>query len=174
MDVLTWSVWTFDEDDLITRIEIYRDHEEDKAREAAGLRRPGMSQENVEVVHQVIDAVARQDLSRLIELTDPEVEWQSFMADLGGGGTYRGHDGIHQYLQDVSEAWDLLLSEVEDTLVVGDLVLVVAQVRYRGKGSRVEARSPAGFLVKLRGGRVLKIRAFRDPEHALEAVGLGE
>jgi len=174
LDVLTWSVWTFDEDDLITRIEIYRDHEEDKAREAAGLRRPGMSQENVEVVHQVIDAVARQDLSRLIELTDPEVEWQSFMADLGGGGTYRGHDGIHQYLQDVSEAWDLLLSEVEDTLVVGDLVLVVAQVRYRGKGSRVEARSPAGFLVKLRGGRVLKIRAFRDPEHALEAVGLGE
>jgi SnoaL-like domain len=38
MDVLTWSVWTFDEDDLITRIEIYLDHEEDRAREAAGLR----------------------------------------------------------------------------------------------------------------------------------------
>ena len=38
LDVITWSVWTFDEDGLITRIEIYRDHEEDKAREAAGLR----------------------------------------------------------------------------------------------------------------------------------------
>jgi ketosteroid isomerase-like protein len=38
MDVLTWSVWTFDEDGLITRIEIYLDHEEDRAREAAGLR----------------------------------------------------------------------------------------------------------------------------------------
>jgi ketosteroid isomerase-like protein len=37
LDVLTWSVWTFDEDGLITRIEIYRDHEEDRAREAAGL-----------------------------------------------------------------------------------------------------------------------------------------
>jgi ketosteroid isomerase-like protein len=37
MDVLTWSVWTFDEDGLITRIEIYLDHEEDRAREAAGL-----------------------------------------------------------------------------------------------------------------------------------------
>jgi ketosteroid isomerase-like protein len=37
LDVLTWSVWTFDEDGLITRIEIYLDHEEDKAREAAGL-----------------------------------------------------------------------------------------------------------------------------------------
>jgi len=118
--------------------------------------------------------VARQDLSRLLELTDPEVEWQSFMADLGSGGTYRGHEGIHQYVQDLSEAWDLLLSEVDDTLAVGDFVLIVAQVRYRGKGSGVEAKSPAGFLVKLRDGRILKMRAFRDPEHTIEAVGLRE
>ena len=38
LDVLTWSVWTFDEDGLITRIEMYLDHEEDRAREAAGLQ----------------------------------------------------------------------------------------------------------------------------------------
>jgi ketosteroid isomerase-like protein len=38
MDVIGWSVWTFDEDGLITRIELYLDHEEDKARESAGLR----------------------------------------------------------------------------------------------------------------------------------------
>jgi ketosteroid isomerase-like protein len=33
----SWSVWTFDEAGLITRIEIYLDHEEERAREAAGL-----------------------------------------------------------------------------------------------------------------------------------------
>jgi hypothetical protein len=38
MDVTGWSVWTFDEDGLITRIELYLSHEEDKARKAAGLR----------------------------------------------------------------------------------------------------------------------------------------
>ena len=37
LDVISWSVWTFDEEGLITRIEIYLDHEADKAREAAGL-----------------------------------------------------------------------------------------------------------------------------------------
>ncbi len=37
MDVRTWSVWTFDEDGLIARIEIDLDHEEERAREAAGL-----------------------------------------------------------------------------------------------------------------------------------------
>ena len=38
LDTITWSVWTFDEDGLITRIEIYLRHEKDKALEAAGLR----------------------------------------------------------------------------------------------------------------------------------------
>lgn len=37
LDVRSWSVWTFDEDGLVTRVEIYLDHEADKAREAAGL-----------------------------------------------------------------------------------------------------------------------------------------
>jgi ketosteroid isomerase-like protein len=37
LDVISWSVWTFDSDGLITRIEIYLDREEDRAREAAGL-----------------------------------------------------------------------------------------------------------------------------------------
>jgi ketosteroid isomerase-like protein len=37
LDVTSWSVWSFDEDGLVERIEIYLDHEEEKAREAAGL-----------------------------------------------------------------------------------------------------------------------------------------
>ena len=38
LDVMSWSVWTFNEDGLVTRIEIYLDHEKDKALEAVGLR----------------------------------------------------------------------------------------------------------------------------------------
>jgi hypothetical protein len=36
-DFLTWSVWTLDEQGRTRRIEIYLDHEEAKALEAAGL-----------------------------------------------------------------------------------------------------------------------------------------
>src|SRR5215207_5324974 len=38
LDVITWSVWTFDEDGLITRIELYLEHEKDRALEAARRR----------------------------------------------------------------------------------------------------------------------------------------
>jgi ketosteroid isomerase-like protein len=34
----------------------------------------------VEAVRDVLDAMARRDLARLLELLDPEIEWQSFFA----------------------------------------------------------------------------------------------
>jgi hypothetical protein len=37
LDVISWCAFTFGDDGLITRIEIYLDHDADKARAAAGL-----------------------------------------------------------------------------------------------------------------------------------------
>jgi hypothetical protein len=47
-----------------------------------------VSQENVEMAGQVLDALARRDVSRLVELSDPEVRWHSFFAEVtfGTGG----------------------------------------------------------------------------------------
>jgi ketosteroid isomerase-like protein len=64
-----------------------------------------MSRENVELAGQVMDALGRRDLSRLIAFADPEVEWRSFFAELGEGGVYRGHDGTRRYMSDLNEAW---------------------------------------------------------------------
>jgi ketosteroid isomerase-like protein len=133
-----------------------------------------MSEENIELTAAVVDAVAHQDLPRLIELTDPEVEWHSLFAQLGQRGVYRGHDGMRQYVTDLNDAWDFLKTEDTQAIAVGDLVLLVGQLRYRGKGSGVEAVSSTGYVVKFRKGRVLYMRAFRDPEQALEAAGLSE
>ncbi len=37
LDTMTWSVWTFNEDGLVTRIEIYLDRDKGEALEAVGL-----------------------------------------------------------------------------------------------------------------------------------------
>ena len=57
-----------------------------------------MSRENIELVREFLDAVTRRDLSRLIALSDPEVEWRSFFAIGEEGGVYRGHDAMPQYI----------------------------------------------------------------------------
>ena len=97
-----------------------------------------MPQENVEIARALIDAVARQDVTRLIELTDPEVEFHSFMAQLGEGGVYHGHDGIRRYVKDLGDAWEFLRTEIDSFLAAGPIVVLVGRLRYRGKGSGVE------------------------------------
>jgi ketosteroid isomerase-like protein len=130
-----------------------------------------MSRENVEAAHEVLSAVERRDRSRLVELTDPEIEWRSFFADLS---EYHGHDGLIQYLRDLDEAFEWLRPEVGDMLDVGDLVVGVGRIHYRGKESGAEADMPAGWLFRFSGGRLRGFRAFSDPEQALEDVGLRE
>jgi ketosteroid isomerase-like protein len=133
-----------------------------------------MSQENVELAREVFDAVTQQNLSRLIDLTDPEVEWQSFFALGEAGGVYRGHSGIQRYVSDINDAWELVHPDIHDGVGVGSVVVLVGQIHYRGRGSGVQTESPAGWMLKFRNGKVLRFRAFRDPEQALEAAGLRE
>jgi hypothetical protein len=40
--------------------------------------------------------------------------------------------------------------------------------------SGVDTESPAGHMVRFRKGKIVHMRSFRDPEAALEAVGLRE
>jgi ketosteroid isomerase-like protein len=133
-----------------------------------------MSRQNVEAVRQVLAAISQRDLSRLLELTDPEIEWRSFFAAVTETGEYHGHDGMREYVRDLNEAFEWLRPEIGDLLDAGDLVVGIGRIYFRGKGSGIETDSPAGWVFRFRDGRLLRFRAFRDPEQALEAVGLGD
>ena len=105
-----------------------------------------MSQETLKLAGRVLDALARRDVAGLIDLSDPEVQWHSFFAEVtfGAGGGYRGHDGIRQYIRDLNDAWEIVRADVDDGLEVGDIVLLVGRIHYRGKASGVETATPAG------------------------------
>jgi ketosteroid isomerase-like protein len=129
-----------------------------------------MTSQNLNLATEIVDAVARRDLSRLIELTDPDVEWRPFATGLMEEGAYRGHDGIRQYVRDLDDAWEVLRADVDDGLAIGATVLLVGRLRYRGRGSGVETENAAGWVIKFRDGRLISMRAFRDPEHAIGAL----
>jgi ketosteroid isomerase-like protein len=133
-----------------------------------------MSQENVEAVYRLLAAISERDLSRLLSLTHAEVEWRSFFAALSEGGGYRGHDGLRQYVADLSEAFETLRVEVGDLLDVGETVVGIGRIYYKGQGSGVEADAAAGWVFRFRGGKVVYFHAFRNPEAVFGAVGLAE
>jgi ketosteroid isomerase-like protein len=130
-----------------------------------------MSQENVEIAHQVMNALGRRDADTLVALADSEVEWHSFFAL---GSVYRGHDGTRQYMRDLADAWDVGRADVDDQLSVEDAVVLVGRIHYRGRGSGVESETAVGWVLEFRDGRILRFRAFREPGPALKAVGLQE
>jgi ketosteroid isomerase-like protein len=130
-----------------------------------------MSQENLELARQVLDALGAHDAERLVELSQPKVEWHSFFA-LSERGVYRGHDGTHRFMRDVTDAFDIAHAEVDDALGIGHIVVLVGRVHFRGKGSGADSTAAAGWVLTFRGGKLLSFRAFREPERALQAVGL--
>ena len=133
-----------------------------------------MSQENVELAREVLDMLGTRDGSRLVALADPDVEWHSFFAVGEGEGTYRGYEGTRRYMSDLDEAFEIARADVDAALGVGDVVVLVGRIHYRGKGSGVESETPVGWMLRFRNQKVLCFRAFRDPEQTLETLGLSE
>jgi ketosteroid isomerase-like protein len=134
-----------------------------------------MSRNTIALAHDVIDALERRDLGGLLELTDPEVEWRSaFAVSKGDDGVYRGHDGIRTYVKDINDAWEIVRLDVDHELAVGDIVLLIGRIRYRGKGSGIDGTTESGLLLKFSDGKVSRFRPFLDPKRALETLGLAE
>jgi ketosteroid isomerase-like protein len=129
-----------------------------------------MSEDNVEVARQLLEAVSARDLSRVLELTDPDVEWHSFFALQGEA--YHGHGGVRQYVTDIHEAFEDLRPQVDDLLDGGEVVIGIGSVHYRGRKSGVETDSAAGWMFRFRNGKVVGFRAFSEPEQRLKELGL--
>ncbi len=66
-----------------------------------------MSQENVDAMRTVYEAMARGDFWAAREVFDPEIEWSwsPSMSGLTGVGTYHGIEGVEAATRDVFEAW---------------------------------------------------------------------
>jgi ketosteroid isomerase-like protein len=137
-----------------------------------------MSQENVEIVRAMLEAVGPETDTDdwLNEFCDPEIEWHD-VPTYPSAGIHTGRDAVRRHALEFEDAWADWGIEIEDIRDAGDRV--VARIRYRGVGKQSGApitggiRNPAtGAVVELRGGRILRVVQFVTHAEALEAVGL--
>jgi ketosteroid isomerase-like protein len=128
----------------------------------------------IDLARRALSLLSEGEFEDLIAMTDPDVKWHSFFAELGKSGVYTGHEGMREYTRDLRDAWDLVRVELDDALEVGNMALLVGRIHYRGKTSGVETREPAGWSLSFRNGKVVEFRAFRDPERALQDIGASD
>jgi uncharacterized protein len=131
-----------------------------------------MSQENVEIVRRSLEHVDRTG-EPLWEVLDPGIEW---IIDPTGllAGTYRGHEGVKQFLERLRESFYEQHVEIDDLIDVGDSVVVLCRVRSRGRSSGMTVEQPVGWVYQVRKGRIVSGRVYFRQVEALEALGLSE
>ena len=98
-----------------------------------------MSQENVEIAHRIFDAVNHRDLEAFLSFVHPDVEFVSGAA-LFEGGSYRGHDGVRAWWNDLFSVYPDWQTEVLGVRDAGDERLLSA---LRGRWRRRTWSSPA-------------------------------
>lgn len=136
-----------------------------------------MSQENVELVRGIYDAVARRDVVSPFEVYAQDIVWDiSNMpaAVLRMRPVYEGHEGVREFWRESLSVFGEVDLEVEDLIDAGDQVVAVIREHEVGRTSGVPVEATHVAVWTLVDGKVVRMELFEDRPKALEAVGLGE
>jgi ketosteroid isomerase-like protein len=132
-----------------------------------------MSQENVEVVRAVYEAIGRRDREALDailrERLAPDFEFEAVLT----GATYKGADGLWELLDDIQDTVGYR-PEVQEAVDLDEHVLIVLRMSGRGSRSRVPVAQQGAVLVTFDGSTLVSGRSFASKAAALEAVGRSE
>jgi uncharacterized protein len=133
-----------------------------------------VSEENVKIVQEAYRSLNDGDEEAGLKLaaSDIEIEASGLMLDQG---TYRGHDGVRAYQEDLRKVWgDSLRSHPEEFIEHEDRVLVMSRTIATGHASGVIVDALVAHVWTIRSGKVARFQTFGSREEALEAAGLQE
>ncbi len=137
-----------------------------------------MSQENVEIVRWMLDAVNLRDGAAVLALYDPDVTMDfthSPFADFTGQGHFHGIDEVQTAFRDWYDAWEYVETDVDEVIDIGEQVVSVFSYRGRGRGSGVEVEwEHMAGLWTIRGGKVVRVAWLRTRAQALDLAGRRE
>jgi ketosteroid isomerase-like protein len=130
-----------------------------------------VSQENVELARQVVDAFNQRDVNAMSRRFDPEIEWQPVGPAAVERAVYRGSDEVAAGFAATWEAWELFELTESEVRDLGDTVVWLGRARLRGGASRVELDQEFAVHFVVRDARVARLRGFSTWREALEAAG---
>ena len=129
---------------------------------------------NVEIARRTFELIRTRDLDGLLELYDPDIEFEpltGIQVEIGG---YRGHPGVRRYFEEITQVWEEMLPHADDVRAVDNQVVILGGCAVRGRGSGAISDNPMAWVLTLRDGKVVRHRAYRSHEEALDAAGLAD
>jgi hypothetical protein len=130
-----------------------------------------MSQQNVELYRQGIDAFNRRDLEAFLALADPDVIGISRVLAIEGG-SYRGHEGAREWWKALLDVFPDFTIEVVSVRDAGPRTVAALCNRAHGEGSAAALEDLVWQVSEWRDGRVVRWEIHSSEQDALEAAGL--
>jgi ketosteroid isomerase-like protein len=133
------------------------------------------TEDQAEVVRRAFAAFTLRDVDSLLELMDEDVEFMPVGTTslVRQTESYRGHEGIRTYFEDVARVWQELRVIPARYRTAGPYVLVLGSVYARdAEGNLTDI--PTGWIWKLRGGKLIWGRTYASRKEALLALSGGE
>jgi uncharacterized protein len=132
-----------------------------------------MSQDNVEIVQQLVRSFNNGDIEAAMESLDPAIEWRG-PEDVPEPGPYFGKDAVKDWMQGFLDAWETWRADPVEIIDRAESVVVEFRQSGRAKGSGIEVSDHDFHLFTLRDGKITRWFIYGDRATALEAVGLSE
>jgi ketosteroid isomerase-like protein len=134
-----------------------------------------MSEENVELVRQVVQSFNCRDLAAMSQKFDPEIEWHPGGPAAVEREVYRGRDEVSSGFAAGWETWEVFTLRESEVRDLGDSLVWLGRARLRGgDASHVELDQEFAIHFLVQSEKIVRIRGFREWQAALEAAGLRE
>jgi ketosteroid isomerase-like protein len=130
-----------------------------------------MSEENVEIARQHLDAFSRRDVEAWRVRTDPEVELDWSASAGVEARVYRGIDAYLRFWTSYFEAFDEIVVSPERFIDVGESVVISNVTRFRGRDG-IETLAESTLVFTVRNRKIARICLYQETDEALKAVGL--
>jgi ketosteroid isomerase-like protein len=133
-----------------------------------------MSEENETVVRAAYEAYGRGEVSRLLELVHPDLEWTYLDPSVQDPQPQVCH-GREELAQALGQQADRgLVSQVEEIASSGDKVMVAVRTPGADQRRAWQADDRNYVVLTLARGRIVALRDFRDRDGARSFAGLGQ
>jgi ketosteroid isomerase-like protein len=125
-----------------------------------------MTDAYVDELRRGYEALNRGDLSVVLELLDPDIEWHE-PAPSPEAGTHRGRDSFERFFRGWIESFDDFRVEPEQVVERGETLVAVVRQSGRGRASGVELEARLAHVWTVDNGRAVRWEAVADADEAL-------
>lgn len=119
------------------------------------------------------EALSRGGFDQALAYVHPEVEFEPPDEAVETPTGFKGHDALRERWNTLMEPFQDARFEARDFIDVDDdTVVAVFRIVVRGRASEVPVEAQPAYVLALRDGKIIQMRAYLHKDQAFEAVGL--